>query len=91
MPADDDLADDDVKQPRTEIRFELSVDDVAVLDGYCQGGGLDRATVMRRILREWSEQQLHVATLICRTTGRNPFQAERRLNAPGAAPERGAA
>ena len=62
-----------------------------MLDGYCQGGGLDRATVMRRILREWSERQLHVATLICRTTGRNPFAAERRRNAGGPVAERGGA
>lgn len=80
---------DDVR--RTEIRFEVEQDDVAVLDGYCQGGGLDRATVMRRILREWSERVLHQSMVVCRTTGRNPFATERRRNAGGAAPERGAA
>lgn len=85
------MADDyscDVKPPSTEIRFQVSVDDVAVLDGYCAGGGEDRATVMRRILRQWSERVLHQSMVICRTTGRNPFTPERRRNVPGTGVER---
>ena len=56
----------------TEIRFEVCRDEVAVLDGYCQASGRDRISVLREILRQWSRQKLHEATLICRVSGRNP-------------------
>lgn len=56
----------------TEISFELTVPEVAVLDGYCQAHGLKRTVVMRRVLREWSEKKLHEATLILRVAGSNP-------------------
>lgn len=61
---------------RTEIRFECDTDEAAVLDGYCQARGKSRTDVIRQMLREWSDMKLHEATLICRTTGRNPFESE---------------
>lgn len=57
---------------RTELRVEVDADEVSVLDGYCHAHGQDRTTVLRALLREWSEKQLHVATVICRVARRNP-------------------
>lgn len=61
----------------TEISFELPVSEVGVLDGYCQARGLKRTTVLRRLLKEWSDEKHHEAILICRVAGHNP-------TAPGA-------
>lgn len=60
------------KDSKTEISFEVERDDCAVLDGYCSARLVSRTVVMRRILKEWSDQKLHEATLICRTSGVNP-------------------
>ena len=56
----------------TEISFELPADEVAVLDGYRQPRGETRTTVLRQILREWSEQRHREAVSICRVAGNNP-------------------
>lgn len=60
------------KDSKTEISFEVEREDCAVLDGYCSARSVSRTVVLRRILKEWSEQKLHEATLICRTSGVNP-------------------
>ncbi len=60
----------------TEIRFQLPMSDLAVIDGYCNGTGKDRTAVIREILGTWSKEKLHVATLICRVAGVNPMDAE---------------
>lgn len=60
----------------TELRVELPGDEVAVLDGHCQALGLDRTKVVREILRQWSDRELHRATVICRVAGRNPGSPE---------------
>ena len=57
----------------TEVRFQMSVDDLAVIDGYCNGTGKDRTTVIREVLGEWSREKLHVATVICRVAQVNPM------------------
>ena len=59
-----------------EIRFEIPLEELAVLDGYCQGTGQDRTSVIKRILLDWSANQLHVSTLICRVAGVNPTDLE---------------
>jgi hypothetical protein len=61
---------------RTEIRFEIPLDELAVLDGYCQGTGQDRTHVLKSIIGDWSVKQLHVSTLICRVAGVNPADSE---------------
>jgi hypothetical protein len=61
---------------RTEVSFEAPIDEVRVLDGYCSAHGLNRTTAMRQILKEWSDRQLHVATVICRVVGRHPTPSE---------------
>lgn len=62
-----------VRDTKTEISFEVERDECAVLDGYCNARGLSRTAVMRRLLREWSEEKLHEASVICRTAGVNPM------------------
>ncbi len=56
----------------TEISFEVRADECAVLDGYCSARKTTRTAVMRRLLKEWSDEKLHESTLICRTAGVNP-------------------
>jgi hypothetical protein len=65
---------------RTEIRFEVAVSEVAVLDGYCQATGKDRTTVIREVLGTWSKEKLHVATIVCRVAGVNPLHSESNRN-----------
>lgn len=57
---------------RTEIRFEVEAQELSVIDGYCSGTGKCRSEVIRFILSEWSKNQLHIATLVCRVSGVNP-------------------
>ena len=61
---------------RNEISFEVTADEVAVLDGYCQAKGIKRPVVMRRLLKEWSEEKLHESIFVCRVTGVNPTDPE---------------
>lgn len=61
----------------TEIRMELPANECSVLDGYVQAKGTTRTAVLRRILKEWSDDKLHEAILICRVSGRNPGELDR--------------
>lgn len=61
---------------KTELRVEVPVDDIRVLDGYCTATGKSRTDVMREMLAAWSFQRVHEATLICRVAGVNPFESE---------------
>ena len=56
----------------TEISFEVSADEAAVLDGYCQAKSIKRTVLMRQLLRDWSAEKLHEATLIMRVAGSKP-------------------
>ncbi len=56
----------------TEISFEVTASEAAVLDGYCQALNIKRTTVMRRLLKEWSDEKLHESILVCRVAGVNP-------------------
>jgi glyceraldehyde-3-phosphate dehydrogenase/erythrose-4-phosphate dehydrogenase len=59
----------------TEISFEVPVDEVSVLDGYCQATGKKRTTVIRALLKEWSDQKRHESIMICRVARVNPVAA----------------
>jgi len=61
---------------RSEIRFEIPDEDLAVLDGFCAADNSDRTTVIRSILSEWSKSKLREATLICRVAGINPLSPD---------------
>lgn len=56
----------------TEISFEVPAEEAAVIDGYCSAKGIKRTQVMRQLLRQWSEEQHHVATVIVRVAGVKP-------------------
>ena len=60
----------------TEISFEVSASEAAVLDGYCHARGIKRTVVMRRLLKEWSDEKLHESILVCRVAGVNPAATE---------------
>lgn len=62
---------------KTEISFEVERDDCSVLDGYCNARNITRTAQMRKILKEWSELELHSSTVVCRTAGVNPMQSGR--------------
>lgn len=53
----------------SEITFELPAEEVAVLDGYCIAKNIKRKAVIRELLKVWSADQLHVATIVCRVAG----------------------
>lgn len=77
MPIDTMLS----RQPRadgrkTEVRFEVQPEEVAVLDGYCSATGKDRTQVMRALLSDWSDAKKHEAIMICRVSGVNPASPE---------------
>ena len=57
---------------KTEISFEVEASEAAVLDGYCNAKNIKRTVVMRRLLKEWSDEKLHEAISITRVAGVNP-------------------
>jgi hypothetical protein len=61
---------------KTELRFEMSASELAVLDGYCNATGRARTDVMREMLAKWSAEKLHESTVICRVAGVNPLAAD---------------
>jgi hypothetical protein len=61
-----------MSEQRTEISFECTAQETAVLDGYCHAKNIKRTQVMRQLLREWSEMKLHEATIVCRVAGIKP-------------------
>jgi hypothetical protein len=68
------------KMTRTEVRFEVEANELSVIDGYCSGTGKCRTEVIRLILDEWSKNQLHISTLICRVAGVNPAALDTNRN-----------
>ena len=54
---------------RTEISFEVTPEETAVLDGYCSAKGIKRTSVVRQLLKDWSAEQLHVAEIVMRVAG----------------------
>lgn len=68
---------------KAEIRFELCMEELSVLDGYCNATGRSRTEVVRELLAKWSKEQLHVAMVICRTAQVNPMAPEGDRRAAG--------
>lgn len=56
----------------TFLRVELPAEEVSILDGYCQATGESRTSVIRQLLREWSNAKIHEATVILRMARVNP-------------------
>ena len=64
----------------TEISFEVTAAEASVIDGYCSAKGIKRTSVMRQLLKEWSDQKLHESILICRVAGVKPEAAGANRN-----------
>ena len=65
--------------PVVTLEFEISASEFAVLDGYIKGSGRTKTSVMKEILREWSEQKHRESIYVVRVAGNNP-------DAPGLGP-----
>lgn len=61
---------------QVEVRFMAPPDHVAVIDALSIAEGTDRATVMRRLLKQKVEAEVHRSTLVLRCIRRNPLAAE---------------
>lgn len=61
---------------KTEVRFEIDVDELAVIDGYCSATDKSRTEIIKTILNEWSEKKLHESILVCRVAGVNPISVD---------------
>ena len=71
-----------------EIRGEIDAADMAVIDAVVQAApGASRIGVIRQIIREWSDRELHRATLICRVAGRNGSDSASARNRGGSGAE----
>ncbi len=68
---------------KAEVRFEVNVSDLAILDGYVIATNANRADVFREMLAAWSAKKRHEAVLICRVAGVNPSDPEPDRKAQG--------
>ena len=66
----------------TEISFEVTAAEAAVIDGYCHAKGIKRTQVMRRLLREWSANKHLEAIMIVRVAGDKPEETGPDRGAP---------
>lgn len=61
-----------------ELRTEIPVETIAVLDGHCFATGKCRTQLVQEILATWASQKLHESTVICRVAGVNPMASDKR-------------
>jgi len=59
-----------------ELRVEVPEEDLAILDGYVQASGASKASVIRMLLKKWSQERLHESIVICRMVRINPLEQE---------------
>ncbi len=53
-----------------ELRLDVDERLVSLLDACCQAQpGMSRSALVRRVLDEWAEHEIHRAHLICRVCG----------------------
>ena len=67
-----------------ELRLDVPVDDLAVLDAIVQSdSGSSRASVIRGLIREFSGREVHRATMVCRAVRINPLAQDPGRNEYG--------
>lgn len=71
---DDGVADDKL----VEVRFLAPAEHVAVIDAIACAANSDRASEMKRMLREVAEREIHRATVVLRVLRVNPLAADER-------------
>ena len=64
-----------MSEKATEICFEVFAEEASVIDGYCQAKGIKRTVVMRKLLKEWSDEKHNEAIMIVRVAGDKPMTA----------------
>lgn len=70
-----------LKEPhKTEIRFEVDPEELAIIDAHGSITGKCRTEVIRQVLANWSKETLHKATVYCRVAGVNPMQLDTNRN-----------
>lgn len=68
---------------KTEIRAEVPSDELAVIDAHCQATGKSRTDIVRTLIREFSECEIHRATMVLRAVRINPLASEPNRNGSG--------
>ncbi|OGT02862.1 MAG: hypothetical protein A2143_05885 [Gallionellales bacterium RBG_16_57_15] len=73
---------------KSEVRFEIPLEDLAVIDAYCLcNNGLSRTSVMSEILLNWTKDKRYEAMMICRVAGINPIRPESDSDRTPTSPE----
>lgn len=71
-------------EPYVELRGDVLAEHVAVMDAVAQAiPGASRTSVLRDIVAEWVEREVHRSTLVQRVAGRNGNVAELHRNCSG--------
>lgn len=68
---------------KQEVRFDIPLNDLAVLDAYCSATGKGRTAVMAELLLAWTKAKRHEAMMVCRVAGINPMLPEHDRSATG--------
>jgi hypothetical protein len=64
-------------EPYVELRADVVAEHVAIIDAVAQATpGASRASVLRQIIGEWVEREIHRCTLVQRVQPRKPLAAE---------------
>lgn len=61
---------------KSEVRFDIPLDDMAVLDAYCSITGKARTAVMAQLLTDWTQTKRREAIMVCRVAGINPMTSD---------------
>lgn len=62
---------------KCEVRFDIPLEDMAVLDAYCLcNGGISRTSVISKLLLDWTKAKRREAMMVCRVAGINPMTSE---------------
>jgi len=57
---------------KNEVRFEADEETLAVLDGYATATGKSRTVIINSLLKNWAQNKLREAIMVCRVSGVNP-------------------
>jgi hypothetical protein len=63
-----------------ELRVDIPADELQILDGYCMATGKSRLDLVRDLIKKFTDDQLHVAMMVCRVARINPLESERDRN-----------